>query len=224
MGVNGSSWRAEIEVPSATWALAGNRLHLARSLLRNGVNVSPLLWIEAPCEGEVRLAKARALANGGLPVNFTSQLTWEAICGAGNDAAAVTELVLDWGADPNLEVSGFPLLAWVLFAEQFLHKSTGCQRWREVADVIVKAGGSLQLGAGQRFENHTWVFVTVAVVDQRCGPLKYALNLPAKALYGIDVPAEELEPLLQRLRELAGQVATGAGRTGPVRCLPASPA
>jgi hypothetical protein len=72
-----------------------------------------------------------------------------------------------------------------------------------VADVLVKAGGSLQLGAGQKFEQHLMLFVTMAVIDQRCEQLEYALNLSAEALCGLDVPAEELELLRQQLREMA---------------------
>jgi hypothetical protein len=217
-----SSGGAEVEMPSVVWewALTSNRFHLARSLVRSGVNVSPSLWVGAPFGGELQLSKARALANGGLGVNFTDPLTWEAICGAGNASAAMTELVLDMGADPNVEVSGFPLLGWVLFEGPFLLGSAGCQYWREVADELVKAGGSLQLGAGQKFEEKAIWFISLAVGNQRCEQLEYAWNLPAKALHGVDVPAEELEPLLQRLREMAAHPVSGARRAEPVRCFP----
>jgi hypothetical protein len=72
-----------------------------------------------------------------------------------------------------------------------------------VAEVLVEAGGSLQFGVGEEFEIKACVPNTVGARDRKRAQIAYALKLPAKALCGVDVPADELRELRGRMGKLA---------------------
>jgi hypothetical protein len=135
------------------------------------------------------MSKARALANAGLAVNTTEVIDEAAEC-----SVAATKLVLDLGGVPK-RAAKMQALALILLK--------GGPHWREVADELVEAGDSLGFGVGQEFEQRAVLFIGMATMERRCEQIKYVFNLSSTALCGVDVPAEELEPHVQRLREIA---------------------
>jgi ankyrin repeat protein len=201
VGVNPNFLCVVRNVGWAEWALRQGQFSNALALAHFGGNASSRLWIKEFLGTVHRLPKVRAVVNAGLVVDLMSDESGEVIREAAMTSGASVRFVLEFGWDPNHRVGEpqFTTLSWVLFGPSL---DATYPRWREVAEVLIEAGGSLEFGAGEEFR--AFVPITVAAYHGKHEQIRYALKLPAKVLCGVEVPADEVDELRGQVMKLAG--------------------